>query len=333
MEYASTKASRLIQLEHLLIAHSEGLRPSEIARRLGVHRSTAGRYIRELSSEIPLYDTDDGRTAIDRDIYLTEIRLTLHEVLALHLASRLLADHSDRHNPHAAGAVRKLGHAVRRIAPRIAGIIDTNADLLDNRDTTSDPSFLEALEQLTRAWADGRSIDLRYTPAGNSDERRYRMNVYHIRPYAPGRTLHVIGQCDGDGHLRTLRIDRVVEATLTDRYYEVPKDLNLEGLLRGAWGVWYGTESTEIVLQFSATVASRVRESRWHPDEVTTELPDGRIQWRTRVAEPREMYPWIRGWGSDVEIVEPRWLRNHFTQEVAKMCQIYDIRPGRGNST
>jgi CRISPR-associated endonuclease/helicase Cas3 len=43
MERAANKAERLQQLETLLLARPDGLRRAEIARRLGVHRSTIGR--------------------------------------------------------------------------------------------------------------------------------------------------------------------------------------------------------------------------------------------------------------------------------------------------
>ena len=39
-QISQTKAERLIQIEALLLAHPEGLSQSEIAKRLGVHRST-----------------------------------------------------------------------------------------------------------------------------------------------------------------------------------------------------------------------------------------------------------------------------------------------------
>ncbi len=43
-----------MQLEQLLLAHGQGLHRSEIARRLGVHRSTAARYVTELSTVLPI---------------------------------------------------------------------------------------------------------------------------------------------------------------------------------------------------------------------------------------------------------------------------------------
>ena len=52
------KGERIAQLELLLISHPEGLRRVEIARKLGLHRSTISRYVEELSSKIDLYEED-----------------------------------------------------------------------------------------------------------------------------------------------------------------------------------------------------------------------------------------------------------------------------------
>lgn len=119
MPSASSKAARLSQIEALLLAHAAGLTQAEIARRLGVHRSTVSRYLPDLPGHIYVDDLDGGRWKIDRSAYLVNLRLNLHEAMAVHLASRLLATRSDKHNPHAAAALRKLGVALERVAPRI----------------------------------------------------------------------------------------------------------------------------------------------------------------------------------------------------------------------
>jgi CRISPR-associated endonuclease/helicase Cas3 len=108
---ATAKAERLLQIEALLLAHPEGLSPSEIARKTGVHRSTIYRYLPDLTALFAVYETSDGRLAIDRDHYLMNVRLTLHESMALHLAARLMATRTDKRNPHAAAALRKLHRA------------------------------------------------------------------------------------------------------------------------------------------------------------------------------------------------------------------------------
>ena len=55
MERAANKADRLMQIESLLVTHPEGLTQAEIARRLGVHRSTIYRYLPDLTTRFAVY--------------------------------------------------------------------------------------------------------------------------------------------------------------------------------------------------------------------------------------------------------------------------------------
>ena len=66
MNPAETKAGRLIQIETLLLEHPEGMTQAEIARRLGVNRSTVGRYIPDLPKHIYIDDLDGCRWKIER---------------------------------------------------------------------------------------------------------------------------------------------------------------------------------------------------------------------------------------------------------------------------
>ena len=105
MEPAEKKTERLMQLEQLLLASPTGLTKAEIARRLSVHRSTIGRYIDELSGHIAIWEDDKQRVGINRDSYLNNIRLTIHKTMTLHIATRLMTDKMDKHNPHAASMI------------------------------------------------------------------------------------------------------------------------------------------------------------------------------------------------------------------------------------
>lgn len=109
MPRSENKSTRLSQIEALLIDHPEGLSLSNIAKRLGVHRSTILRNVADMSA--PVYEDHDC-LFIDRESYLVNLRLNLHEVLSIHLAGRLMATRMDRQNPHAAAAFRKLGIAL-----------------------------------------------------------------------------------------------------------------------------------------------------------------------------------------------------------------------------
>ncbi|OHD17301.1 MAG: hypothetical protein A2Y38_25340 [Spirochaetes bacterium GWB1_59_5] len=319
-----TKSERLMQLEQLLLAHPSGLRRSEIARRLGVHRATVARYVTELTGFLPLNEGDDGRIGINRDDYLSNIRLTIHESLALYLAGRLMTDRTDRFNPHAAAALRKLGQSLRAFAPTIGQHISDAADRVESSKTRRDPVYLAVLETLTKGWSEGRLVSLVHHSVHSGLDKTYLFAVYTIVPYAVGQSIQAIGKCPGEEHLRTLRVDRIAQATLTNDTYTPPVEEDMTRTLADAWGIWYSdSDPVDVVLRFSVQVAHRVRETVWHPSQEMTDLPDGRLLWRARIAEPREMFPWIRGWGADVEVMEPAELRQRMAAEAEVLTSIY----------
>jgi CRISPR-associated endonuclease/helicase Cas3 len=327
MERATGKAERLLQIEALLLEYPDGLSQAEIARRIGVNRSTVYRYLPDLTARFAVYETDDGRLAIDRDHYLMNVRLTLHESMAVHLAARLMATRTDKQNPHAAAALRKLGLALEKLAPRVAEHLKASAGVMEDQAQRHDPVYLHVLETLTRAWSDKRVAHLWHRmPDGRVFE--YDFAPYFIEPYAVGQTTHVIGWRDPPDAIRTFKLERIQRIELTDREYTIPEDFNPREKLADAWGIWYTEEEpVEVVLKFHPRVAHRVRETQWHRSEQVTEQPDGSLLWRARVAEPQEMVPWIRGWGADVEVVEPRELRESLMNETRKLAAMYDIQP------
>jgi len=338
MERATNKAERLLQIEALLLAYPEGLTQAEIARKLSVNRSTIHRYLPDLD-RFCVYTTDDGKLAIDRDHYLTQVRLTLHEAMALHLAARLMATRTDKHNPHAASALRKLGLSLDRLAPFVSQHIRASAEVMEDAARRHDPVYLEVLETLTRAWSRGRMVHLWHKHESSGRVYDYDFAPYFIEPYAVGRTSHVIGWREPPEAIRTFKIERIqrIEMCAPPRSYTIPEHFDPRGLLADAWGIWYTeSEPVEVVLRFHPRVVHRVRETCWHRNQETEEQADGSLIWRAPVAEPREMLPWIRGWGADVEVVGPEGLRERMAGEARRLAKVYGWeahRAEQGEST
>jgi len=78
------------------------------------------------------------------------------------------------------------------------------------------------------------------------------------------------------------------------------------------------------VLRFHPRVAERVEETHWHRSEKTTRQPDGYLLWQARIAEPREMRSFIRGWGADCEVLKPDWLRDEIAAELQQAAGLYE---------
>jgi CRISPR-associated endonuclease/helicase Cas3 len=321
------KFENLHKLVGLLLDHPEGLTKAEIARKLNVHRSTASDYLDSMEGiDAPVYEISPGRYTIDRDTFEVKISVDMHEALALHLAARLLTTRTDKHYPHAASALRKLGHALEKLAPLISDHMKRSADVLDSDDRRRDPIFLQALETLTRAWSRRRKVRLTHELEDGSIHQ-YTFSPYFIEPYAVGHTVHVIGLREPINKIRTFKVERIrTIELLEDAPYEIPGDFDPRAQLKDAWGIWFTERPPEQVkLHFTRQVAKRVSETVWHHTQEISDQADGSIIWIAQVAEPQEMVSWVRGWGADVEVLEPKDLRNALIHEAQELAELYQV--------
>ncbi|MDE0078644.1 MAG: WYL domain-containing protein [Caldilineaceae bacterium] len=334
MKRAEGKAARINQIERLLWGHPEGMTRTELARRIGVNRSVITKYLDQDDLPRSIYEDhlDGKKLKIDRDADLTKASFTLHEVMAIHLATRLLATRTDKQNPHAASALRKLGMALQRLDENVSRHLLRSADVMDEDASFRDPVYLEVLETLTEAWASGRKVKVSHQMR---DGRvfDYTFSPYFIEPYAVGQTAHVLGLREPPGKVRTFKVERLRSAEILREEYELPDTFDPAELLRHAWGIWYTeAEPQEVVLRFHPRVVQRVQESTWQRGEKTELQTDGYLLWRAEVAEPKEMLHWIRGWGADCEVLEPVELQETLMGEVKAMAELYGWKVRRYDS-
>jgi CRISPR-associated endonuclease/helicase Cas3 len=69
-------------------------------------------------------------------------------------------------------------------------------------------------------------------------------------------------------------------------------------------------------LRFSRRVTPRVKETVWHPSQTVPQI-----------AEWREMEPWVRGWGADVEVLAPADLRDSVIASLRQAAAQYGLLP------
>ncbi len=324
MSRAETKVARLSAIEDLLLAHPEGLSQAEIARQLEVNRSTVNRYLPDLPMHIYIDDMDGCRWKIDRQAYLVNVRFNLNEAMAVHLASRLLATRMDRQNIHASSALYKLGLALKSLAPLISRYVSYSAEKMGSLKQRQDPVYLHALEALTLAWAEGKKVRVWHRLEKTQEVWTYVFSPYFIEPYAIGLSTYVFGLREPPGEIRTFKIERIERVELLRETYTIPENFDPFEMLSEAWGIWFKDGDPEqVTLKFHPRVTHRVGETRWHQSEQVEIQEDGYLLWRALIDEPREMLPWVRGWGADVEVLEPQWMRDAMIAEIKGLSNLY----------
>ncbi len=326
MGHHDSRYERLDTIERLLAQRSWST--GELARELEVNQSTIFRDLQMLESRGTGLIHDGWQYSLDHRRSLYTIKMTNDEMLAIFLAVRLLSRHSDEHNPHVVRAMEKLADALRTKSPQIAQHIDRAATAVRTRRTR--PAYVEALEAMAQGWASRQKVWLRYRNAnGQVSERTFA--PYFIEPSGIGYACHVIGYDDWKSKIITLKIERISEARLTSDSYSIPENFDPQELLANAWGViWRDEGAIEVILEFSASVAPRVKESVWHHSQQIEELALGGCLFHVYVGSTLEIKPWIRQWGSDVTVVAPATLREQLAEELIRQAQNYGLEVYRG---
>lgn len=321
---ASSKTNRL-QLLQLLFWRNQGrqFRTSEIAERLGVNEDTAARYLNELSADGRLPVIKEGwywRLADDAHFELLPVRLNLAEGAALYIAGRLLSQIHDERNDHVLLALTKLIAGMpATIAPHQHATVEMARTRQQGQQDKS-----RIFEVLALGWATCRQVRLIYAPP-RLKSYTCLFSPYLLEPSPIGRTIYALGLSSPPDALRTYKMERIEHAELMDTPFEVPEDFDGPALLARAWGVMYGDEEpVKVHLRFSHWVTKRVKETLWHPSQTIKDTPDG-CEWTALIGDVVEIANWIRGWGSDCEVLAPAELRADLAKEARRLARMYDV--------
>jgi len=323
LEGKRDRLARLLSVLRALHAHGEaGVTPREIARRTGMSSRTVYRDLNALQNEmqVPLW-SEGGRWGVQPGAFLPAMRLTLQEAMAVFLAARLMTRYTDRFDPSLASAFSKLEEG---LPEAMHGHVERTLDEMAGR--RADEAFNRRVADLTRAWAEQRVVRFQYAPAGYDGERDpawREVRPYLLEPSLETHALYLIGLDEGRGALRTFKVERILDLSLTPRRFEAPDGAELAAALRPAWDIIWDQPQVDVVLRFAPGVAARVGEAVWHPSQRVTTAADGSLEWRATVAGTVEVRLWILSWGDDVEVLAPASLREDVAASHARAAARY----------
>jgi proteasome accessory factor B len=323
LEGKRDRLARLLSVLRLLHAHGEGgVSPKEIACRTGMSPRTVYRDLNALQNEmqVPLW-SEDGKWGVQPGAFLPALRLTLQEAMAVFLAARLMTRYTDRFDPSLASAFSKLEEGLPEAMHRH---VERTLDEMAGR--RADEAYNRRVADLTRAWAEQRVVRFQYAPAAYDGDREpewREVRPHLLEPSLETHALYLIGFDEGRGALRTFKVERMLDLSLTPRRFEAPAEGELAKALRPAWDIIWDQPSTEVVLRFAPSVAARVQEAVWHPSQTVKAAPDGSLEWRATVAGTVEVRLWILSWGDDVEVLAPAELRDDVAASHARAAAKY----------
>lgn len=327
------KFLRVIQLFDQLQRTQRGRTTQELADELGVDRRSVQRYISQLQAAGLDIERDEAdRYRVGSASRLPAMQFSAPEAVTVLVALRLMQQMRPAHDDALIGAVGRLAGALG--ISTVTSYLGTMLTDLENRPADGGGAGGDgpAERVLMTCFAQRIPCEIEYENAQAQTSRRV-VRIYFLEPRPESRTVYVYGLDAKSKTMRWFRADRIrsARAVPIEGTYTVPDDFDIAEVTRSSWGIWQpGDALEEVVLRFSAAIAPRVRLSTWHPSAVLTDLEDGGVELRLRVASEVEMRPWVLGFGSLVEVVEPASLREHVAASMRAGARMYDGQVSSG---
>jgi predicted DNA-binding transcriptional regulator YafY len=175
-------------------------------------------------------------------------------------------------------------------------------------------AFMRAIEQKT-------VVEITYHSFSSQTTGKRMINPYHLRK---SRGMwYLIGYCHQRNSMRMFALQRIRSLRTTDQTF-IRKQFDIEHYMRDSLFEERGERVYEVTLRFSASQAPYIKERIWHSSQKTHDLPNGEILLQLRVSGLDSIKRWIMQYGSEVEVIEPRELRENIKLEATKLMELYN---------
>ena len=321
------KGERVAQLELILRSHPEGLRKSDIARRIGVHRSTIGRYIDELKQYSEIYE-DNNLVKIVPGSDDEPLALSVYESLALNMGVEMLLKNSEFRTPHLASGLRKIAVGMQGYAPKVSADIMAIADQVESEANLANSLQNETLEVLIDAWVSGRIVRIVHTHKEGDivlDEET------ELAPYFIGfvendkgrNPVTVTGRLRHTTEIVTLDISKIKSVTILNETYTIPDNLKAFRRMETPASPEYVVDTIPLTLLVKQKSALNSFDALTHGEIRTEKTADGTRICRFDAENSIELILRIIQCGDAVEVLEPVKFRNKLKDYLENILKIY----------
>lgn len=323
------KGERVAQLELILRSHPEGLRKSDIARRIGVHRSTIGRYIDELKQYSDIYE-DNNLIKIMPSSEEEHLSLSVYESLALNMGAEMMLKNSEFRNPHLASGLRKIAMGMKSYAPTAGENLMAIADQIEAESSKQDSLHNESLEVLIDAWVSGRMVRIIHSHT-NKENGEVVDEETELAPYFIGfvesdsgrNPVTVTGRIRHTTEIVTLDITKIKSITILNETYTIPDNLKAFRKMESPADPEYVVDTIPLELLVHEKSAMKTFDTLSHGETVCEKQPDGTSIYKFEAENSIELILRIIQCGDAVEVLGPAKFRARFTSYLQQILNLY----------
>ena len=183
------------------------------------------------------------------------------------------------------------------------------------------PSGQEFLQPIIEAMKRNRVINITYQTYWRDEEYCYDVEPYCIKLYRQ-RWYMVARRKE---KLLTFSLDRILDLHTTDETFVMPKNWSAENYFKNSFGVFVDSEAKpqRVLLKVNASQANYIRDLRLHKTQEEIEQNEEYSIFRYFLCPQYDFIQELLWNGGDVEVLEPKELREQVAGIVKSMWKKY----------
>lgn len=315
----ATVATRLITLI-LTLQRQPGQKAADLAGRLDVSVRTLHRYFKMLDDMgVPVYAERGpyGGFSLVRGYKLPPLVFTPEEAVAVSLGTGLVHEMwGQLYHEAAQGALAKLENVLpdeqrQEIAWARRALVATGMNRADIE------MLAPSLEKLRRAVRENRRVRMTYHSGSNPHGEKRDLDPYAL-VHRSG-WWYVVGYCHLRLALRTFRVDRIAELTLSDQTFAFPADFDIRAYLAQEW---QNIPQFKVRMRFSPEFAHLAQYGRGYW-EALAEQPDGSTVVTFNAPDVYAAVSNALAYGPAVTVLEPPEVRQLVKEWAQAAADLY----------
>ncbi|KEI13343.1 helix-turn-helix transcriptional regulator [Clostridium novyi] len=279
---------------------------------------TCQRYIKQLEeSDLPLckegikyyLNTDDGYLPI----YLSKEKINILYIALLSFSAfgedvALVNDLLNQMEELVPPSSEKLLNSIKNNL-----VIKRRYEIIQSSKVSNYSIFMLLLE----GFSNRRSIKIKYKSKDN-------IRIIDIYGFCLAKeTYYINAYCHKREMILMFRVDRILECSLENKEYTIPKEFNLKEFYKYTWEVENSRQAFEFEVELYNRAIKNVMGRKWCENQSLEKNKQDIAIFSGKTSSEIEFKKWILSLGSDAKVIKPKWLQEDIKIELQKLLNNY----------
>ena len=260
----------------------------------------------ELAGVPWFHDQEDQRYRVRPGYNFPALNLGDEELIGQATASVITSAPGLNVTKGATPTTRKLGATSREQAAKLLDDVEKLTAVLDLK-LADHTRHYETVRSVQWALCRGKRLSATYLSPYEHGPKRLVLHPYRL--CLVRQAWYLVARADDADQPQTYRVTRFQTLRALDAASQVPTDFDLRAYFGNAWGVYRGSQSYEVAVQFTQDAADLVTETTWHATQKVERHGDGRVTLSFVVDGLNEVVHWVLGWSGRARVLSPEALR------------------------